>query len=213
MRTSIAALDHLVLATPDLHATAAWLEAQTGVTPSAGGQHVGKGTRNMLCSFGPTSYLEIVGPDPEQPTPPGPRPFGIDDLSEARMVAWAIAVPDMDAELSSARGAGYDPGPATSMQRKRPDGVVLSWTLTANLSTTTPFLIDWGTSAHPAASASPGLELGELLARHPHPDELTAQLDALGITMGILPGAEALLVELRGPLGMLAFPSADDLRH
>ena len=211
MRTSIAALDHLVLATPDLHATAAWLQAQTGVTPSAGGQHVGKGTRNMLCSFGPTSYLEIVGPDPEQPAPPGPRPFGIDDLLEARIVAWAIAVPDMDAELSSARGAGYDPGPATSMQRKRPDGVVLSWTLTANLSTTTPFLIDWGTSSHPAASAAPGLELGELLARHPHPDQLTAQLGALGITMGILAGAEALLVELRGPLGMLAFPSAGDL--
>lgn len=212
MRTGIEALDHLVLATPDLAATAAWLEQQTGVTASAGGQHVGKGTRNVLCSLGRTSYLEIVGPDPDQPRPVGPRPFGIDDLTEAKMVGWAIAVADMDTALTAARAAGYDPGPATSMQRKRPDGVVLSWMLTANLSTTTPFLIDWADSHHPAASAAPGLELSELLARHRHPDGLAARLEALGVTMGILNGPEALLVELRGPTGTAAFPGVDDVR-
>ncbi|MCU1364898.1 MAG: hypothetical protein JWN39_537, partial [Ilumatobacteraceae bacterium] len=162
MRTSIAALDHLVLATPDIAATAAWLAEQTGVTPSAGGQHTGKGTRNVLCSFGPTSYLEIVGPDHEQTTPTFPRPFGIDDLTEARMVAWAVAVPDMETVLGEARRAGYDPGPASAMQRVRPDGVTLSWQLTLNLSATTPFLIEWGTPHHPAASAAPGLELSQL---------------------------------------------------
>ena len=212
MRTSIAALDHLVLATPDIHATAAWLAERTGVTPSAGGQHVGKGTRNMLCSFGPSSYLEIVGPDPEQDDPGFPRPFGIDDLTEARMVAWAIAVPDMDTALETARTAGYDPGPAAAMQRMRPDGVLLDWKLTVNLSVTTPFLIDWGTSAHPAATAAPGLVLSELRARHPHPDALDGQLAALGVTMGVMRGPEALLVELHGPLGDASFPSADDVR-
>ncbi|MCU1394320.1 MAG: hypothetical protein JWM34_2748 [Ilumatobacteraceae bacterium] len=212
MRTCIAALDHLVLATPDLHATAAWFADMTGVTPSAGGQHVGKGTRNMLCSFGHTSYLEIVGPDPEQPAPAGPRPFGIDDLTDAAMVAWAIAVPDMDAALAHAREAGYDPGPAAPMQRVRPDGVTLGWTLTTNLSVTTPFLIEWKTQQHPAASAALGLEISELRARHPHPDLLESQLDALGVTMGVMRGSEALLIELRGPLGSAWFPSATDVR-
>ncbi|MCU1398355.1 MAG: hypothetical protein JWN62_1464 [Acidimicrobiales bacterium] len=212
MRTSIAALDHLVLATPDINATAAWLTEQTGVTPSAGGQHTGKGTRNMLCSFGPTSYLEIVGPDPEQPTPASPRPFGIDDLTEARMVTWAVAVSDMETVLDQARRAGYDPGPASPMQRVRPDGVTLSWKLTANLSATTPFLIEWETPHHPAATAAPGLVLSELRARHPHPELLESHLDALGISMGIMRGPETLLVEVRGPLGSAAFPSADDVR-
>ena len=212
MRTSIAALDHLVLATPDIAATAAWLAGQTGVTASPGGQHTGKGTRNVLCSLGPTSYLEIVGPDPEQPTPTAPRPFGIDDLTEARMVAWAVAVTDMEAVLGDARRAGYDPGPASAMQRVRPDGVTLSWQLTLNLSTTTPFLIEWETQHHPAASAAPGLEISELRARHPHPELLESQLDALGISMGIMHGPEALLVELHGPLGSAAFPSAADVR-
>ena len=82
MRTATAALDHLVLATPDLQATARWLERATGVTPSPGGPHIGKGTHNVLCSLGHASYLEIVGPDPDQVAPEGGRPFGIDALTE-----------------------------------------------------------------------------------------------------------------------------------
>lgn len=205
MRSSTAALDHLVLATPDIAATAAWVAERTGIRASAGGQHVGKGTRNMLCSLSTTSYLEIVGPDPEQPAPDGPRPFGIDDLEDAAMVAWAIAVPHMDVALEAARRAGYDPGEASPMQRRRPDGVLLRWTLTPVPSRTVPFLIDWDGSAHPAASAAPGLEIVDLQARHPRPHDLAGTLQALGVTMGVLPGPEALVVELHGPLGSISF--------
>jgi hypothetical protein len=205
MRSSIAALDHLVLATPDLVTTAAWVAERTGIRPSTGGQHVGRGTRNMLCSLSSTSYLEIVGPDPDQPDHAGPRPFGVDDLSDAAMVAWAVAVPNMDAALHAARNAGYDPGEAAPMQRQRPDGVLLRWTLTLAPSTAVPFLIDWDDSPHPAATAAPGLEIADLQARHPRPDHLADTLRALGVTMGILPGAEALVVELHGPLGSISF--------
>ena len=205
MRSSNAALDHLVLATPNLEATASWVAARTGISPSAGGQHVGKGTRNMLCSLSSTSYLEIVGPDPEQPDPAGPRPFGIDDLEEAAMMAWAIAVPHMDEALAAARLAGYDPGDATPMQRQRPDGVLLRWTLTIAPSRAVPFLIDWDDSQHPAATAAPGLEIADLQARHPRPHDLANALDALGITMSVLSGPEALVVELHGPLGSIEF--------
>ena len=209
MRSAIAALDHLVLGTPDLAATAVWLEERTGVKPSPGGPHVGRGTRNMLCSLGATSYLEIIGPDPDQPTPTEDRPFGVDELTEPTMVGWAIAVPDMDVELATSRARGYDPGPATAMQRQRPDGVMLSWMLTTPPSVTVPFLIDWGSSLHPATTAAPGLELVELQASHPAPGPLAETLEALGVTMGILRGQEMLVVELRGPLGTVTFPSVE----
>jgi hypothetical protein len=206
MRTALAALDHLVLATPDLEATAAWVESTTGVSPSPGGQHVGKGTRNMLCSFGPTSYLEIIGPDPEQGRPLGPRPFGLDELIEPGIVAWAIAVADIGATVAMARDAGYDPGDVAGMQRQRPDGLLLSWRLTQPTSTVVPFIIDWAHSPHPAVDAAPGLVLADLRARHPDPGPLAITLEALAVTMGIEPGPEALLVEIHGPLGNLTFP-------
>lgn len=205
MRSAVAALDHLVLATPDLVATTAWLTDTTGVVASAGGAHVGKGTRNMLCSLGHTSYLEIVGPDLDQDDPPAGRPFGIDGLLRPAIVAWAIAVPDMRAALATARSQGYDPGPAAAMQRRRPDGILLSWQLTISPSPTIPFLIDWGSSPHPAPQAAAGLALVELRARHPEPDVLARKLAALGVTMGVERGAEALLVQLHGPSGTLDF--------
>ena len=206
MRLASAALDHLVLATPDLAATTAWVSEQTGVVASAGGRHIGRGTRNMLCSLGRSSYLEIIGPDPEQTDVDGGRPFGIDTLDDARIVSWAIAVLDIDAAVEAAREDGFDPGEVFSMQRQRPDGVVLSWRLTVSDSATTPFLIDWlDTVQHPALDSAPGLELGELQAQHPDPASLTLRLEALGVIMGVALGPEALLVELRGPLGALEF--------
>src|SRR4051794_1446339 len=125
MRSAAEALDHLVLATPDLIATAEWFAATTGVEPTPGGRHVGRGTRNVLCSLGATSYLEIVGPDPDQHAPAGGRPFGVDTLATPKIVSWAIAVQDMDAALDRARRVGGEPGGATPLQRGRPHGVTL----------------------------------------------------------------------------------------
>ena len=65
----------------------------SGVVPqrraTPGGQHPGLGTRNALIALGPSMYLEIVGPDPEQPKPLEPRWFCINDLAAPRLVAWA----------------------------------------------------------------------------------------------------------------------------
>ena len=63
-------IDHLVLATPDVEATAHDIRRGWGITVIAGGIHTGRGTRNGLAGLANGSYLEIVGPDTEQPDPP-----------------------------------------------------------------------------------------------------------------------------------------------
>src|SRR6476620_8681534 len=85
----LGAIDHLVYATPDLSAGVERIEALLGVRATPGGQHPGEGTRNALIALGPTSYLEILAPDPEQPKPDRSRRFGIDTLSGPRLVTWA----------------------------------------------------------------------------------------------------------------------------
>jgi hypothetical protein len=175
-------LDHLVYATPDLDATAAELERLLGVRPAEGGRHPGFGTRNRLLGLGGRSYLEIVGPDPEQEDPAGPRPFGIDDLRAARLTGWALAVEDIDAVVARARERGYDPGDPQDMSRRTPSGELLRWRLTppdrAGHDGLVPFLIDWGTTRHPAEGL-PVVELVSVAAVHPDPEAVRRDLAAV----------------------------------
>ncbi|GAA3786610.1 VOC family protein [Streptomyces coacervatus] len=202
-------LDHLVLATPELAATVADFARRTGVTPAPGGAHVGFGTRNHLVSLGGSSYLEIIGPDPEQSGPEGPRPFDVDELASARTVTWAISPPDLDAAVAAARARGYDPGPVRPMSRRRPDGTLLEWRLTdgdtAHPSGLVPFLIDWGSSAHPTATGLPVTPLLRLSATAPDPDEIRRLLSAVGAELVVTEGPVALSFTVDTPRGPVTF--------
>ncbi|MET7476954.1 VOC family protein [Streptomyces sp. NPDC005648] len=202
-------LDHLVLATPDLAATVADFTRRTGVTPAPGGAHVGRGTRNFLVSLGGSSYLEIIGPDPEQSTPDGPRPFTLDQLATARTVTWAISPPDLDAAVATARSRGYDPGDIRPMSRRRPDGTLLEWRLTdgdtQHPSGLVPFLIDWGASIHPTASGLPVAPLLHLSASAPAPEEIRPLLSALDVELPLTSGPFALTFTLDTPRGPVTF--------
>lgn len=209
MTTTRSHLDHLVLATPDLAATVADFTRRTGVAPVAGGAHVGLGTRNCLVSLGGSRYLEILGPDPGQPEPSNPRPFGVDGLTVARTVTWAVSPPDLDAAVTAARAQGYDPGPVRSMSRRRPDGTLLEWRLTdgdtAHPSGLVPFLIDWGSSSHPTASGLPVTPLLELTATAPAPDEIRPLLSAVGAELALAEGPVGLAFTVDTPRGPVAF--------
>ncbi|MEV6948409.1 VOC family protein [Streptomyces sp. NPDC051172] len=202
-------LDHLVLATPELAATVADFARRTGVTPAPGGSHVGFGTRNHLVSLGGSSYLEIIGPDPEQAGPKGPRPFDVDQLASARTVTWAISPPDLDAAVVEARARGYDPGPVRPMSRRRPDGTLLEWRLTdgdtAHPSGLVPFLIDWGSSAHPTATGLPVTPLLSLSATAPDPDEIRPLLAAVGAELVVTEGPVGLSFTVDTPRGPVTF--------
>ncbi|WP_199035702.1 VOC family protein [Glycomyces salinus] len=184
-------LDHLVLATPDLASTTAHIARLTGTEPVPGGAHPGLGTRNHLLGLGQGAYLEIVGPDPDQPEPDRPRPFGIDELSEARLVTWAVQVRDIDAVVSAARQAGHDTGEPWEMSRRTPDGGTLDWRLTLDRDRghtgLVPFLIDWGETAHPSADL-PEVPLISLEATSPEPEPVEGALKAIGANLQIKPG-------------------------
>nr|WP_215549635.1 VOC family protein [Amycolatopsis sp. CA-230715] len=189
-------LDHLIYATPDLDATVAALRA-SGVPLSPGGPHVGMGTRNFLGGLGAGAYLEVVGPDPGQDEPGAPRPFGIDSLAGPRLVTWAARTTDLDAAIADAAGAGHDAGTPGEMARERPDGVLLRWRLAFppdNAGGVLPFLIDWGSSAHPSGSAAKGAALESFALAHPDPDRVAEVLRALGSDVPVE----------RGPAGVTA---------
>ena len=164
-------IDHLVYATPDLQSGINRVEQLLGVRASAGGQHPGRGTRNALVALGPGAYLEIIGPDPEQPTPPQARPFRIDELTAPTLVAWAAKTSDPERTARDAAQNGLTLGAVIAGSRRRTDGVLLSWRYTDPRTVVAdglvPFFIDWGATPHPAATAAPGASLVAVRAEHP----------------------------------------------
>ncbi len=201
--------DHLVIAGPNLADLVTMVEEATGVRSVAGGPHLGLGTTNELIGVGPSTYIELIGPDPKQPDHQGPRPFGINDLIEPTLVTWAVAVADIDVALAGITATGIDPGESLPMSRVRPDGVKLSWHLAVppspDLGGIMPFSIDWGTDTpHPAASLSPDLEIVDLTLRHENPKPIEAAIAAIAEgSVTIATGPSAMSVILRGPGGVL----------
>jgi glyoxalase-like protein len=197
-------IDHLVYAAPDLPAAVADVGERFGVRAHAGGRHTGRGTHNALLALGPQTYLEIIAPDPEQPEPPLPRPFGVSGVRRGGLAAWALHCDDIDAAVAEARRRGYDPGDVADGQRVAPTGTVLRWRVTLNAMAggLVPFLISWGDAEHPARSAPPGLTLQAFHLEHPDPPSLAPVLTALGAGVEVKPAAvPALVARLAGPDG------------
>lgn len=190
-----AAIDHLVYACPELDEAIDDIAADGAVRAAPGGQHPGQGTRNALLGLGPRCYLELIGPDPAQPPPAAPLPFGLDGLRAPALRGWAVAPADLDAAIRAARAAGADPGQPLAGLRRGPDGTSLRWRMTPARETNglaiAPFLIDWDNSPHPAAQAPPGLVLTEFVVRTPEPAQVTPLLDALGLRIRIQQAPEA----------------------
>lgn len=199
-------IDHLVYAAPDLEVAVEKLERLLGVRAAPGGRHVRWGTRNALISLGPDTYLEILGPDPEREKPEMPTIFRLDRLDEPRLVTWAAKEADLEGRVETAAAAGVHLGEILAASRERPDGSILSWRLTdpgvVLADGVVPFLIDWGTSQHPAIGAPQGCRLSSLRAEHPDPARAAAMLSAIGSGLPVEAGTvPALIATIRTPAG------------
>lgn len=186
-------VDHLVYAAPDLETGIDKIEQLLGVRATPGGRHPDWGTRNALVALGQEVYLEIIGPDPEQPAPAGERIFQIDVIGMPRLVSWAAKASRLSKQVKEAAKKGVVLGEVKAGSRTRPDGSRLSWQLTDPARVLAggivPFLIDWGDSAHPAQTAVFGGHLVELRAEHPDPGKVTAILEKLNIELPVRQGA------------------------
>ncbi len=206
-----ASLDHLVVAGTDLSALVAWWKAQSGVAPAAGGAHVGRGSRNALVGLSPSAFLELIGPDPEQPDHPGPLPFGISSFqpNTIQLVTFALTVADLEEATAAVKSVGIDPGPIHPMQRIRPDGVTLSWRLAVppqpELGGTMPFLIQWGSGTpHPASSLNEDCSVDSISVAHPQPAPIQDALDRLGFELTVEQAATpSVAASLNTPNGLV----------
>jgi hypothetical protein len=210
-------LDHVVIAALDLDAGAAWLHERLGAPLAPGGRHVGWGTHNRLMRLGGGVYLELIAPDPSQPAPDAPRPFGLGDPAvRARLarspalVHWLVRSTDLDADLAALR---YDPGPARPMTRG-----ALRWRITLRDDRAPPgggllpTVIAWDVppDEHPAARLpEAGVRLEALSVAGPadllalRPDVASpAPLD------WTVAGAARLSLRLSAPAGRVAIDSA-----
>lgn len=184
-------IDHLVYASNDLPSASAAVADLFGIAPTPGGHHVGVGTYNELLGLGDSSYLEVIGPDPEQPAPDGPRPFGIDTLARPALVAWCVRPSRSLVDIiEEARAAGIELGDVAAMSRRRPDGVLLEWELTfpqltGRFGMALPFMIDWGLSSHPTDTLQAAVQLLGLEVTHPDVQPLRTAFDIIGITTGV----------------------------
>jgi hypothetical protein len=191
-------IDHLVYATPDLALGIETAEKLFGVRATPGGQHPGEGTRNALIALGPTSYFEIIGPDPDQPKPDRGRRFRIDDIKTPVLTTWVAKGSELERFASRAAAQGVNLGAVISGSRKRPDGVVLSWRYTDPRTILAdrliPYFIDWGSSPHPSATAAKGVTLLSLRAEHPDAEHLQQMLKVLGLDLIVTQGAKPALI-------------------
>ena len=219
LNTIPAELDHLIITVPDLEAGVAAVEEATGVRAIPGGSHPGRGTANFLLGLAPTgwpegahTYLEILGPDPQQEKPAdGTLPLDAHLATEPTLQTWAIHPPAFLAKVAAANTAGIDFGEVQDMARDTAEGDRLEWRLTTRSPLphegAQPFLIDWGESVHPAEAALPTLELLEFRVESPEPEAAQQVLEVLGAgDTTVVEGSDCRLrARLRGPGGVLEF--------
>ena len=151
-------------------------------------------------------YLEIVGPDREQPEPAQPRWFRIDELEEPRLVTWAAKSNDIALTSDTARQSGIELGDVIAGSRRRADGVLLAWRYTDPRTSVAhgiiPFFIDWGATPHPSGSAAQGASLQSLRAEHPDPEAVRKIARHLGLDLQIDRGSSpALIATIISPHG------------
>ena len=177
-----------MFAANDLEAGMDKIESLFGVRPVPGGQHEGFGTHNALLSLGEKLYLEVIAPDPSL-EPPGRRhlPNFLDP--NPHLVTWIMRTDAIEALAQKLRDAGIPIGEVFPGKRVTPEGRIIEWKLTNPFALpfdgAIPFLINWGSSPHPADEAPIGGSLVGLRIKHPDPNTVLNALKVLDVELEV----------------------------
>lgn len=190
-------IDHILYASSDLERGMNEIERLLGVRPVPGGRHPQYGTHNALLSLGTGVYLEVIARDPDLPAPQRGALLDIPATAGSRLLTWALRVGDVRQAAESARKAGAEFGAVETGSRAKPDGSMISWTLTdpyaMPMDGAMPILIDWGNTVHPSGAVPSGGELVELAIEHPDDESVRKALSALGAEIEVRRGDEFLI--------------------
>ncbi len=200
-------LDHIMFAAADLEAGVTEIADLTGVRPSAGGRHLGIGTRNALIALGESQYLEIIAPDPEQELE-GSLGEKLIEHGGSGVRGWAVAAKNLTRVKRVAADQGLRPQSIFDVSRTTPEGVDLDWQILAIATDRRlPFSIDWKESLHPAHSAPAGCSLASFVVSTKYHEKIRACMSALEVIVDVRDGEEALIAKLDSPFGVVELAS------
>jgi catechol 2,3-dioxygenase-like lactoylglutathione lyase family enzyme len=203
-------LDHILLGCNDLERGTAFVEKRTGVRAAFGGVHPGRGTQNALLSLGERRYLEIIAPDPKQPSVE--QFSAITKLKEPRLIGWAEHRDDLEQFAAKLRQEGIECEGPRAGSRQRPDGKVLHWktlTLKNDHGGLLPFFIEWSKdSVHPSADAPKGCTLKRFEATTPETEDLLYAASRVQLDLYVSTTNEpSLRATIAGPKGEFSITS------
>lgn len=179
-------IDHLVYCVHNMEEAINHFTKNYGITPTIGGKHIHKGTRNAIINLGHESYLEILTTDPENKTITKNRWMGIDHLTEPKITRWVLKSQNLEDDILAIKKVKPDLGTLDFGHRVTPAGKTLKWSMSIPLSSPEveliPFLIDWSESdQHPTLGMEQSCELVKIELGHPRPEELKSCFQELGI--------------------------------
>jgi hypothetical protein len=203
-------LDHLLWACANLDDAVSQLQALSGATVHRGGSHPGGGTRNALLGLNNTTYLEIIGPDPEQDIS-GTHGELMASLPMPRLITYAVACADFNMTKTRLNAIGLTMAAPVAASRELEDGQLLHWQSASitghDFGPFVPFLINWGDSPHPSASLAPECKLADFSLKHPNADGLNQVLTALQLDIRCETGSADMYASITTPAGDISLGS------
>lgn len=183
--------DHFIVAAADLEPMAADFLQRAGVTPTPGGNHPGRGTRNALLSLGESIYLELLATDRSQPLE-GTMGAQLALLTTPQVFGYMMKGSDLD-EVQAILARHQVEADLFEATRTTPEGKTLRWRLVVpranRFGCVVPNFIDWGGSEHPSAVSAAGCKLLAFSLGHPRAEELGALLRELDCAIGVEPAS------------------------
>jgi Glyoxalase-like domain len=154
------AIDHVLLAAPDLDAAARVLAERWGLRSVAGGRHPGFGTHNRIVPLG-AAYLELVAVADSAAAAASPFGRWVAAAKAGRPMGWAVRTGALDV-VAARLGLAAQPG-----SRVAADGTVLTWRTAgierAAAEPALPFFIEWGAGTPFPGAAGPGAGIARVL--------------------------------------------------